>query len=30
MSDRGGAITREGERWRPEPRELEFLRCRWS
>ncbi len=25
MSDRGGAITREGERWRPEPRELEFL-----
>jgi glyoxylase-like metal-dependent hydrolase (beta-lactamase superfamily II) len=25
VSDRGGAITREGERWRPEPRELEFL-----
>lgn len=25
MSERGGAITREGERWRPEPRELEFL-----
>ena len=25
VTDRGGAITREGERWRPEPRELEFL-----
>jgi hypothetical protein len=25
VSDRSGAVTREGERWRPGPRELEFL-----
>jgi len=27
VSDRGGAITREGERWPPGPRELEFLQA---